>query len=158
GKDIIEGKTDFHKLEEHVLDLTDIDNKSGRLEEIKTTINQYLLTTFAEDKEYEGDIMKYVIGVDLGTSAVKIVLVNMYGDIVQKVSKPLQIFQPKTGYSEQHPNEWVDQTIAGLSDLLDKFTGDPADIEGISFSGQMHGLVLLDKDQQVLRPAILWSD
>ncbi|HLR53029.1 MAG TPA: xylulokinase [Candidatus Avamphibacillus sp.] len=102
--------------------------------------------------------MKYVIGVDLGTSAVKILLVNMYGEIVQKVSKPLQIFQPKTGYSEQHPNEWVDQTIAGLSDLLDKFTGDPADIEGISFSGQMHGLVLLDKDQQVLRPAILWND
>ncbi|HLR53030.1 MAG TPA: xylose isomerase [Candidatus Avamphibacillus sp.] len=48
GKDIIEGKTDFHKLEEHVLDLTDIDNQSGRLEEIKATINQYLLTTFAE--------------------------------------------------------------------------------------------------------------
>ncbi|HLR61560.1 MAG TPA: FGGY family carbohydrate kinase, partial [Lentibacillus sp.] len=102
--------------------------------------------------------MTYVIGVDLGTSAVKLLLVNRHGDIVQEVSKPFSLIQPKTGYSEQDPDIWVEQTIAGLTELLNRFEGDPADIEGISFSGQMHGLVLLDENHDVLRNAILWND
>ncbi|WP_461178628.1 xylulokinase [Virgibacillus ainsalahensis] len=102
--------------------------------------------------------MKYVIGVDLGTSAVKILLVNQNGEVTQEVSKAYPLIQEKTGYSEQDPNDWVNQTVAGLSDLLKKFDGDTADIEGISFSGQMHGLVLLDDNNDVLRNAILWND
>lgn len=102
--------------------------------------------------------MKYVIGVDLGTSAVKLLLVNLYGEVVHEVSKAYPLIQEKAGYSEQDPHAWVDQTIAGLSDLLRQFEGNPEDIEGISFSGQMHGLVLLDEEQQVLRSAILWND
>ncbi|ASN04286.1 xylulokinase [Virgibacillus necropolis] len=102
--------------------------------------------------------MKYVIGVDLGTSAVKILLVNQKGDVKQEVSKAYPLIQEKAGYSEQAPQAWVDQTIAGLSDLLKEFDGDSADIEGISFSGQMHGLVLLDENNKVLRNAILWND
>jgi xylulokinase len=102
--------------------------------------------------------MKYVIGVDLGTSAVKILLVNQSGEVVQEVSKSYSLIQEKTGYSEQDPQVWVDQTAAGLSDLLKNFTGNVADIEGISFSGQMHGLVLLDENNEVLRHAILWND
>src|SRR5699024_3422329 len=121
GKDIVEGNTDFHKLEEW------------------------------------GVAMKYVIGIDLGTSAVKILLVNRGGDVVQEVSKPLPLIQEKAGYSEQNPKDWVDQTVSGLSDLMKDFNGNPEDIEGISFSGQMHGLVLLDKNNEVLRNAILWN-
>jgi xylulokinase len=102
--------------------------------------------------------MKYVIGVDLGTSAVKILLVNQNGDVVQEVSKDYPLIQEKTGYSEQDPKVWVDQTVAGLSDLLKDFNGHPESIEGISFSGQMHGLVLLDEKNDVLRNAILWND
>ena len=102
--------------------------------------------------------MKYVIGIDLGTSAVKILLVNRGGDVVQEVSKPLPLIQEKAGYSEQNPKDWVDQTVSGLSDLMKDFNGNPEDIEGISFSGQMHGLVLLDKNNEVLRNAILWND
>jgi len=102
--------------------------------------------------------MKYVIGVDLGTSAVKILLVNQAGDVVKEVSKPLPLIQEKTGYSEQNPKDWVDQTVAGLSDLMNNFDGNPENIEGISFSGQMHGLVLLDENNDVLRHAILWND
>lgn len=102
--------------------------------------------------------MKYVIGIDLGTSAVKILLVNQNGDVVQEVSKDYPLIQEKSGYSEQNPQDWVDQTIAGLSDLLHNFNYDPNDIEGISFSGQMHGLVLLDENNEVLRNAILWND
>ncbi|MDW2879188.1 MULTISPECIES: xylulokinase [Bacillaceae] len=102
--------------------------------------------------------MKYVIGVDLGTSAVKILLVDQKGNVVQEVSKDYPLIQEKTGYSEQDPKEWVNQTAAGLSELLQKFGGNPEDIEGLSFSGQMHGLVLLDENNEVLRNAILWND
>lgn len=102
--------------------------------------------------------MKYVIGIDLGTSAVKILLVDKNGLVVQSVSKPYPLIQERTGYSEQNPQHWVDQTLIGLKELLKSFSGDAADIEGISFSGQMHGLVLLDEVNEVLRPAILWND
>src|SRR5574342_661243 len=102
--------------------------------------------------------MKYVIGVDLGTSAVKILLVNQQGEVCKEVSKSYPLIIEKSGYSEQDPEEWVEKTTAGLAELIEQFDGDVNDIEGISFSGQMHGLVLLDEDNQVLRNAILWND
>ncbi|PSL41645.1 xylulokinase [Planomicrobium soli] len=102
--------------------------------------------------------MKYVIGVDLGTSAVKILLVDKQGAVVKSVSKAYPLIQERTGYSEQNPQDWVDGTTSGLVELLKDFDGDVRDIEGISFSGQMHGLVLLDENNEVLRPAILWND
>lgn len=102
--------------------------------------------------------MKYVIGVDLGTSAVKILLVNQKGEVCKEVSKSYPLIIEKSGYSEQNPEEWVEKTKAGLTVLIEQFDGDVNDIEGISFSGQMHGLVLLDKENQVLRNAILWND
>jgi xylulokinase len=102
--------------------------------------------------------MKYVIGVDLGTSAVKILLVNQKGEVCKEVSKSYPLIIEKSGYSEQNPEEWVEKTTAGLKELIQQFDGDINDIEGISFSGQMHGLVLLDENNQVLRNAILWND
>ncbi|MCG1023332.1 xylulokinase [Sutcliffiella horikoshii] len=102
--------------------------------------------------------MKYVIGIDLGTSAVKVLLVNQSGGVVKEVSKNYPLLHEKSGYSEQEPEVWVTQTIAGLSEILDDFPEDPETIEGISFSGQMHGLVLLDENNKVLRNAILWND
>ncbi|MEH7305853.1 xylulokinase [Neobacillus drentensis] len=102
--------------------------------------------------------MKYVIGVDLGTSAVKILLVNQNGEVCNEVSKSYPLIIEKSGYSEQDPEEWVEKTAAGLAELIEQFDGDVKDIEGFSFSGQMHGLVLLDEDNQVLRKAILWND
>ncbi len=102
--------------------------------------------------------MKYVIGIDLGTSAVKILLVNQNGEVCHEVSKSYPLIQEKSGYSEQNPEEWVEKTAQGLAELVQKFQGNAEDIEGISFSGQMHGLVLLDEEHQVLRNAILWND
>ncbi|NAO99412.1 xylulokinase [Halomonas sp. MG34] len=102
--------------------------------------------------------MKYVIGIDLGTSAVKILLVDQNGNVTQEVTKQFALIQEKPGYSEQYPEDWVEQTVAGLAELLEKFPGNKDAIEGISFSGQMHGLVLLDENKNVLRPAILWND
>lgn len=102
--------------------------------------------------------MKYVIGIDLGTSAVKILLVNQDGEVCQEVSKSYPLIIEKSGYSEQDPEEWVEKTSEGLAELIQQFSGDVRDIEGISFSGQMHGLVLLDQQNKVLRNAILWND
>lgn len=102
--------------------------------------------------------MSYVIGVDLGTSAVKILLVDRNGDVVQEETGGYPSIQEKTGCVEQNPEDWVSSTILALSRLMKKFDGDPREIEGMCFSGQMHGLVLLDKDHNVLRNAILWND
>ena len=101
---------------------------------------------------------KYVIGVDLGTSAVKLILVNKQGEVLHSVSKEFTLTQDRTGYSEQNPEDWYRQTVLGLKELVEKYDGSPSKVEGISFSGQMHGLVLLDADYEVLRPAILWND
>jgi xylulokinase len=102
--------------------------------------------------------MKYVIGVDLGTSAVKILLVNQQGEVCKEISKAYPLIIERSGYSEQNPEEWIEKTTAGLAELMEQFNGNPDDIEGISFSGQMHGLVLLDQDNKVIRNAILWND
>jgi xylulokinase len=102
--------------------------------------------------------MKYIIGIDLGTSAVKTVLVNKKGEICAEASKNYLLLHEKTGYSEQNPEEWIQQTARALNELISKSDVRPEDIEGISYSGQMHGLVLLDKNHNLLRHAILWND
>lgn len=102
--------------------------------------------------------MSYVIGVDLGTSAVKLLLVDQAGEVALEVSKEYPLLHEQAGYSEQRPDDWVEQTLAGLKEIVATFSGDTGQIEGISFSGQMHGLVLLDEAQKPLRPAILWND
>ncbi|WP_204123187.1 xylulokinase [Lacticaseibacillus mingshuiensis] len=102
--------------------------------------------------------MKYVIGVDLGTSAVKVLLVDQKGAVVAQASQPYPLSQPKPGYSEQDPEDWMRGVTAAIQELLAKTDVAPTDIEGLSYSGQMHGLVLLDAQGNVLRPAILWND
>ena len=95
-------------------------------------------------------------GIDLGTSAVKLLLMDSDGEIKNIVSKEYDLYFPKPGWSEQNPYDWYDQTIAGLKELLEGF--DKSMLKGISFGGQMHGLVMLDEDDRVIRPAILWND
>ncbi|PLR80550.1 xylulokinase [Bacillus canaveralius] len=102
--------------------------------------------------------MKYVIGIDLGTSAVKTILVNDTGEVICENSKSYPLIQEKSGYSEQDPEQWIAQTKNSITELVAHFKGNVRDIEGISFSGQMHGLVLLDLNYKVLRNAILWND
>ncbi|MGM0873241.1 MAG: xylulokinase [Bacillota bacterium] len=102
--------------------------------------------------------MKYVIGIDLGTSAVKMLLMDKSGNIAKEVTKSYPLIHEKSGYSEQEPEQWVEKTSEGLAELVKDFNGNVEDIEGISFSGQMHGLVLLDESHNVLRNAILWND
>ena len=96
------------------------------------------------------------IGIDLGTSAVKLLLMDETGDIKNIVSKEYPLSFPKPGWSEQSPYDWYDKTIEGLGELIEGF--DKKDVKGISFGGQMHGLVALDENDEVIRPAILWND
>lgn len=96
------------------------------------------------------------IGVDLGTSAVKLLLMDEKGKILKTVSREYPISFPKTGWSEQNPYDWYEQSVDGMKELLEG--SDRNALAGISFGGQMHGLVALDEANQVIRPAILWND
>lgn len=97
----------------------------------------------------------YYIGVDLGTSALKLVMMNSKGELVKSVSKEYPLYFPHSGWSEQKPEDWFIAVKEGLKEIA---AGLDDKIGGISFGGQMHGLVILDKDDKVLRPAILWND
>ena len=96
------------------------------------------------------------VGIDLGTSAVKLLLMDGAGKIQKIVSKEYPLYFPHPGWSEQNPEDWYEKSIEGLKELLSGC--DKSQVAGISFGGQMHGLVILDKDDQVIRPAILWND
>ncbi len=96
------------------------------------------------------------IGVDLGTSAVKLLLMDGEGKIQNIVSKEYPLYFPHPGWSEQKPEDWYEQVMAGIKELL--ADADKSQVAGISFGGQMHGLVILDKNDCVIRPAILWND
>lgn len=91
------------------------------------------------------------IGVDLGTSAVKLLLMDGAGHIEKIVSKEYPIYFPHPGWSEQNPEDWFAQTMDGLKELLSEC--DKSQVAGISFGGQMHGLVILDEKDQMIRPA-----
>ena len=95
------------------------------------------------------------VGIDLGTSAVKLLLMDEKGAIMKTVSKEYPISFPKPGWSEQNPEDWYAQSVAGLRELI---AGYEDKLCGISFGGQMHGLVILDEQDAVIRPAILWND
>ena len=100
--------------------------------------------------------MKYYIGVDLGTSAVKLLLMDQDGNVVNIVSREYPLYFPYPGWSEQKPEDWWEQTKEGIRHLVEPV--DSSLVAGISFGGQMHGLVILDEQDRVIRPAILWND
>lgn len=95
------------------------------------------------------------IGIDLGTSSVKMILCDKEGNVIKTASREYPIYFPCEGYSEQNPGDWYDAVIDALKELTEGY-GDR--IKGLSVAGQMHGLVMLDENDCVLRPAILWND
>ena len=96
------------------------------------------------------------IGIDLGTSAVKLLLVKNDGEILKSVSKEYPLEFPKPGWSQQNPDDWWIAVKEGLKELLVDFN--PKEVGGIGCGGQMHGLVILDENNEVIRPCILWND
>jgi xylulokinase len=100
--------------------------------------------------------MKYFIGIDLGTSATKLLLVDERGTIINSISEEYPIYYPQSGWSQQNPEDWFFAIDRGIPKLLMGKYG--KDVCGISFGGQMHGLVILDENDNVIRPCILWND
>lgn len=98
----------------------------------------------------------YYIGIDLGTSAVKLLLMDEKGGIKSIVSREYPLEFPHPGWSQQRPEDWFEAVKDGIPELIKDV--DPALIKGIGAGGQMHGLVVLDEDDNVIRPAILWND
>ncbi len=96
------------------------------------------------------------IGIDLGTSAVKLLLMDESGSIRKLVSREYPLEFPKPGWSQQNPEDWKNAVMDGLAELTAEC--DKTQIAGIGCGGQMHGLVILDKQDEVIRPAILWND
>lgn len=98
----------------------------------------------------------YFIGVDLGTSSVKILVMDAQGHIVNTISKDYKLYFPKPLWAEQDPQDWLEQSLLGIQEAISGL--DVNSVFAIGFSGQMHGLVLLDEHDNVIRPAILWND
>lgn len=98
----------------------------------------------------------YYIGIDLGTSSVKLLLTDDQGSIIKTVSKEYPLFFPHPGWSEQDPDDWWSAVKAGIAELTADI--DVSEVRGIGCGGQMHGLVVLDENDAVIRPAILWND
>ena len=96
------------------------------------------------------------IGIDLGTSAMKLLLMDAHGRIKNVVSKEYPLEFPQPGWSQQKPEDWRKALLDGIPELLRGFDG--TEVAGIGAGGQMHGLVVLDQDDNVIRPAILWND
>ena len=100
--------------------------------------------------------MRYYIGVDLGTSAMKLLLLDEKGTIYNTVTKEYPLEFPKPGWSQQNPVDWKNALLEGIPSLLEGFEAEK--VIGIGCGGQMHGLVVLDENDNVIRPAILWND
>ncbi len=107
---------------------------------------------------WKGERFMYVLGLDLGTSALKGLVFDRKGKLVAEAVASYPMSNPQMGYSEQQPADWLKAADQILKELLGKVTDLKDELAGISFSGQMHSLVLLDEADQVVRPAILWND
>ena len=102
--------------------------------------------------------MTYVLGIDIGTSGTKTVLFDEKGKEISSAFKDYQLYQPEIGWAEQKPEDWWEAVVVTISLAIKKSEVSIEDIKGIGLSGQMHGLVMLDKEGQVLRPSIIWCD
>ena len=102
--------------------------------------------------------MKYLIGIDVGTTGTKTILVDESGELIASSLQEYPLHTPKPKWAEQDPADWWRATVHSISNVLAESKVKPDDVSGVGLSGQMHGLVLIDKDHNVLRPAILWCD
>jgi len=102
--------------------------------------------------------MEYLLGVDIGTSGTKTVLFDSTGTTVASALYEYPMYQPQIGWAEQDPDDWWTATYKTIAEVVHKSGVNPRDIKGMGMSGQMHGMVLLDKDGNVLRRSIIWCD
>ena len=102
--------------------------------------------------------MQYLIGIDLGTSGTKTVLFDTKGNVIAHKTVEYPMYQPQNGWAEQDPQDWWNAAAETIRSVITQSGVNPADIRGLGISGQMHGLVMLDKEGKVLRRSIIWCD
>ncbi|NYC93436.1 sugar (pentulose or hexulose) kinase [Clostridium acetobutylicum] len=102
--------------------------------------------------------MRYLLGIDVGTSGTKTALFDECGNTIKTSTHEYELFQPQVGWAEQNPENWWTACVKGIREVIEKSKIDPLDIKGIGISGQMHGLVLIDKEYKVIRNSIIWCD
>ena len=102
--------------------------------------------------------MKYTVGIDIGTSGTKTVLFDEFGRPIASHTIEYPLSQPHNGWAEQDPADWAGASFGTVKAVVEKSGVSPSDIVGVGLSGQMHGLVMLDRDNRVLRPSIIWCD
>ena len=102
--------------------------------------------------------MTYYIGVDIGTSGTKTVLFDKTGNVIASALQEYPLYQPQNGYAEQRPEDWLEATVSTIAQVMAKSGVEAAQVKGVGLSGQMHGLVMLDEQDTVIRPAIIWCD
>ncbi len=106
----------------------------------------------------EGRTMNYLIGIDVGTSGTKTVLFDERGQVVASALKEYPLYQPRNGWAQQRPEDWRDAVLGTLKEVMEQSRVPAADVKSIGLSGQMHGLVMLDGQGEVIRPSIIWCD
>lgn len=102
--------------------------------------------------------MRYLLGLDIGTSGTKTALFDELGNTIKASTYNYDLFQPQVGWAEQNPEDWWNACINGIKDVISESKVNASDIKGIGLSGQMHGLVLMDKDYKIIRDSIIWCD
>lgn len=102
--------------------------------------------------------MRYLLGLDIGTSGTKTALFDENGQTIATSTYGYDLFQPQIGWAEQDPEDWWNACVNGIKDVINKSGVQSTDIKGIGLSGQMHGLVLVDRDHKVIRNSIIWCD
>lgn len=100
----------------------------------------------------------YFIGIDIGTSGTKTILIDSKGKILASATFEYPLYQPQIGWAEQNPEDWWDASVKGIKAVLEKSKVDPKEVKAVGLTGQMHGLVMLDKSYNVIRPSIIWCD
>jgi len=100
----------------------------------------------------------YLLGIDIGTSSTKTVLFNANGEVIASAADFYPMYQPRNGWAEQDADDWWTATAVTVKEVMAKSKISPKDIKGIGLSGQMHGLVMLGKDNKPLRRSIIWCD
>ena len=102
--------------------------------------------------------MEYLLGLDIGTSGVKALLISVEGKIISSKTESYPLATPHSGWAEQSPYDWWEATVNAIREIVSNGYIDANQIKGISLSGQMHSSVFLNNKMKVIRPAILWSD
>ncbi len=102
--------------------------------------------------------MTHYLGIDIGTTGTKTLLIDAAGNVVCEANATYPMEQPRPGWTQQNPDDWWTATVATVREVMSKSKLAPGDVTAIGLSGQMHGSVFLDKNNKVLRPALLWND